>query len=153
MGGFCSEHRGKSGSSFDDMNGLPWRSEIEVKPVRVSHQLRAAFPDERRLRFTSEGRGRNSRTHDQVELQSFTIKSSSCETNSFVSRIPEITQKREIPGENHNFDFFLKQLIWIFNLNSKVWKLLPEELEKSHNPIPGTRGNRRKSKEGMRLGF
>ncbi|KAL4355458.1 hypothetical protein GQ457_06G009320 [Hibiscus cannabinus] len=73
--------------------------------------------------------------------------------NSFVSRIPEITQKREIPGENHNFDFFLKQLIWIFNLNSKVRKLIPEELEKSHNPIPGARGNRRKKKGGYAARF
>ncbi|KAL4341227.1 hypothetical protein GQ457_08G026930 [Hibiscus cannabinus] len=36
---------------------------------------------------------------------------------------------------------------------SKVRKLLPEELEKSHNPIPGARGNRRENKEDQTLGI
>ncbi|KAL4323094.1 hypothetical protein GQ457_11G026510 [Hibiscus cannabinus] len=61
--------------------------------------------------------------------------------------------ERENHGENHNFDFFLKQLIWIFNLNSKVQKLLSEELENRTTQFPELEGIDAKSKEGMRLGF
>ncbi|KAL4323172.1 hypothetical protein GQ457_11G033650 [Hibiscus cannabinus] len=39
------------------------------------------------------------------------------------------------------------------NQESKVRKLLPEKLEKSHNPIPGTRGNRRKKQGDQTLGI
>ncbi|KAL4309937.1 hypothetical protein GQ457_01G020610 [Hibiscus cannabinus] len=51
-----------------------------------------------------------------------------------------------------SFDYITKYSFYIRvhpnNQESKFRKLLPEELEKSHNPIPGARGNRRKKQGG-----
>ncbi|KAL4296239.1 hypothetical protein GQ457_12G014390 [Hibiscus cannabinus] len=71
----------------------------------------------------------NSRTHDQIELQSFTIESSSCETNTFRFRIPEIAQNIH-PNKQE----------------SKVRKLLPEASKnrKSQFPEQGEIGGKSK---------
>ncbi|KAL4279608.1 hypothetical protein GQ457_03G012590 [Hibiscus cannabinus] len=61
-------------------------------------------------------------------------------------RIPEIAQNREFPEKNQKLDFFLKRLDWIFNLNSKVRKLLPEASKnrKSQFPEQGEIGGKSK---------
>ncbi|KAL4362533.1 hypothetical protein GQ457_04G020930 [Hibiscus cannabinus] len=54
------------------------------------------------------------------------IKSSSHETNSFVPQFPEITHKREKPGENHNFDFNLLESVVSTKVSSRPLRSSPE---------------------------
>ncbi|KAL4334028.1 hypothetical protein GQ457_07G004000 [Hibiscus cannabinus] len=68
----------------------------------------------------------NSRTHDQVDLQSSSIKSSSHEMNSFVPRFPEITHKGRKPGENHNSNFGLLESVVYTKVSSRPLRSSPE---------------------------
>ncbi|KAL4332334.1 hypothetical protein GQ457_07G003980 [Hibiscus cannabinus] len=68
----------------------------------------------------------NSRTHDQVDLQSSSIKSSRHETNSFVPRFPEITHKGRKLEENHNSDFGLLESIVYTKVSSRPLPSSPE---------------------------
>ncbi|KAL4291444.1 hypothetical protein GQ457_14G014810 [Hibiscus cannabinus] len=59
------------------------------------------------------------------------------------------------PEKNHNFDFFLKRIVWILNLNDKLAKFstkstrinkrekfvnsFPKQAKNRTTPIPGTR--------------
>ncbi|KAL4366367.1 hypothetical protein GQ457_05G019500 [Hibiscus cannabinus] len=68
----------------------------------------------------------NSRTYDQVDFQSYSIQSSSHETNSFVPRFTEIMQKGRKPRENHNFDFGLLESVVSTKISSRPLRSSPE---------------------------
>ncbi|KAK9043891.1 hypothetical protein V6N11_072215 [Hibiscus sabdariffa] len=67
-----------------------------------------------------------SRTHEQLDLQSSSIKSSSHEMNTFVSQFPEITHKVDKPGENHNFDFGLLESVVSTTVSSRSLRSSPK---------------------------
>ncbi|KAL4298064.1 hypothetical protein GQ457_12G013780 [Hibiscus cannabinus] len=92
-------------------------------------------------------------------------------TNKLISKVPRsnrqatkrtpslsVNQRKRTkhkPEKNHNFDFFLKRFVWIFNLNVKLAKIstkstrikkrakfgnsFPKTSKNRTTPIPGTR--------------